>query len=66
MKEKEYLHHQQFDIPGDFLLGLISLAKALASLLKRQKILLHWVSLIPNRLPTGVKCVSLPRGRRSP
>lgn len=37
MKEKEYLHHQQFDIPGDFLLGLISLAKALASLLKRGK-----------------------------
>lgn len=32
-------------------------------MLKSQKIFSNWISFIPDRLPNGVKCLSLPRGR---
>ena len=44
----------------------VSLAKTLASFKEQQKILLHWVHLIPKRLPNGLECVSLARSRRCP
>ena len=61
-----HFNEQQSGILGDFLFIQYPLPKTLASFKEQQEILLHWVHLIPERLPNGVECVSLAKSRRSP